>query len=287
MEDSQVFPDTITDADLKYRTGSQGWKQFLQGKKDIIAKYDSAKNKANAHEVATFHGNVAEALLRQWLTTFLPRRFGVTSGFIVSPDPCKGQKLPHFDVIIYDQLESPVLWLDHNPDVSEQGTSQAIPVEYVKGVLEVKSRWTPENAKEAIKHLHDLDELMQQNILTDPYKKFLSHEFFCGVVFFEVLESDKHRYSALNNLLDVNLRGYIGGVVFRGEGIPLELTGRIKMLPTLDHSCKSEIGKGKSSLLSPDEFPFSNSIEIGENLHRVIGLQWLGASSLSERRRKG
>ena len=44
---------------------------------------------------------------------------------------------PHFDVIIYDELDAPVLWIEDTPDASPQGRSLAIPVEHVRGVLEV------------------------------------------------------------------------------------------------------------------------------------------------------
>ena len=52
-----------------------------------------------------FMAKVAEAELRKWLSGFLPKRYGVTSGYIVSPGLKSAEKIPHFDVIIYDQLE--------------------------------------------------------------------------------------------------------------------------------------------------------------------------------------
>ncbi len=251
----------------------------MQGKIDILAAYEGAKIKASIHEVKTFHGIVAEAELRKWLINFLPKRFGVTSGFIVSSDPTfEGRKLPHFDVIIYDQLESPILWLDNHPDANKQGVSQAVPVEYVKGILEVKARWTPKAAKEAIAHLHDLDELMLgQDAPGDSHKRFLPCDFFCGVVFFEVLKKNMYCYSALDKLLDLKLRGYIGAIVLQGEGLFRELTGRIEILRcTFDQPRKSEIGKHKSSLLYDEGFPWSNSVEGKTGQHYCAGLKWLG-----------
>ena len=66
------------------------------------------------------------------------------------------QKTPHFDVIIYDQLEAPILWVEDFPDVSSQGRSLAIPVEYVRGVLERKSTFSPTTVGTALDHLKDL-----------------------------------------------------------------------------------------------------------------------------------
>lgn len=69
----------------------------------------------------------------------LPKRYGVTSGFIISQSVPNLEDFVHYDVIIYDQLDSPVLWVEGSPDSSLQGRSKAIPVEYVCGVIEVKA----------------------------------------------------------------------------------------------------------------------------------------------------
>jgi hypothetical protein len=83
----------------------QGWKQFLTSRKEMLDAYDRAREKAKSHEVEVFHGKVAEAELRKWLSSFLPKRYRVTSGYIVSLGLKSTEKTPHFDVIIYDQLE--------------------------------------------------------------------------------------------------------------------------------------------------------------------------------------
>jgi hypothetical protein len=89
---------------LKIEFPTQGWKQFLTSRKELLDAFDRAREKARAHEVETFHGKVAEAELRNWLRTFLPRRYGVTPGYIVSPGLKGTQKTPHFDVIIYGSV---------------------------------------------------------------------------------------------------------------------------------------------------------------------------------------
>jgi hypothetical protein len=58
---------------------SATWKQFLDGKQVMLSAYDRARNHARTQTVQTHHGNVAEAAFRDWLVTFLPKRFGVTS----------------------------------------------------------------------------------------------------------------------------------------------------------------------------------------------------------------
>ncbi len=135
---------------------TQGWKQFLTTRKELLDAFDRARDKAKSHEVETYHGKVAEAEFRKWLSSFLPKKYGVTSGYIVSPGLKSKDKTPHFDVIIYEQLESPILWVEDYPDVSPQGRSLAIPVEFVRAVLEVKSQFSPSTVDAAINHLRDL-----------------------------------------------------------------------------------------------------------------------------------
>ena len=116
---------------------TQGWRQILTPRKEMLDAFDKARDQAKSSEVETYHGKVAEAEFRKWLTGFLPKSFGVTSGYIISAGLCSQDKIPHFDVIIFDALQSPILWIENNPDSSDQGRSRAIPVEYVKAVLEV------------------------------------------------------------------------------------------------------------------------------------------------------
>jgi hypothetical protein len=116
---------------------NQGWRQFHTARKEMLDAYDNAKQKAKIHEIEVYQGKVAEAEFRKWLTNFLPKRFGVTPGYIVSQRRKSDQKTPHFDVIIYDALNSPVLWVEDNFDASSPGQSRAIPAEHVLGVLEV------------------------------------------------------------------------------------------------------------------------------------------------------
>jgi len=89
---------------LKAEFPSQGWKQILACKLTMLAKYDTAKMQDGAHEVQTYRGRVAEAEFRNWLQAFLPARYGVTLGYVVSAGMKSTQKLPHFDCIIYEKM---------------------------------------------------------------------------------------------------------------------------------------------------------------------------------------
>lgn len=263
----------MADDGLKIAFPVQGWKQFLTSRTEMLTAFDSAREKASAHEIEVYHGKVAEAQLRQWLSGFLPKRFGVTSGYIVSPGIKDGTKVPHFDVIIYDALESPVLWIEEDPDVSKAGRSMAIPVEYVLGVLEVKATMTAASTKKAIEHLADLKALLQgPDAPSERYKLHLPQRFFCGIVHFQLCKDAEYSEAALSNILGgIDLRGFMGGLVLRGEGLSKPVSGRMTVLQGKE-PISSSIGKGKQSLLG--SMPLSASIKITESFHLGTMLMW-------------
>lgn len=50
----------------------------------MLAEYDSALTHARAQVVSVHHGVVAEAAVRNWLSSFLPKRYGVAPGHLKS-----------------------------------------------------------------------------------------------------------------------------------------------------------------------------------------------------------
>jgi hypothetical protein len=257
---------------LQVEFPAQGWKQFLTSRKEMLDAYDRAREKAKSHEVETFHGKVAEAELRKWLSSFLPKRYGVTSGYIVSLGLKSTEKTPHFDVIIYDQLESPVLWIEDFPDVSPQGRALAIPAEHVRCVLEVKASFSAKAVGDAIEHLTDL--LPVASGFDDPQEKYKLHlppTFCCGLVFFELRREHQFSEVAMNRIASaIQVRGFFGGIILRGEGHTRETTGKIHLLRG-ETSIESTVGKEKESLLSSG---MAESIEIADNLHVGSMLMW-------------
>ena len=134
-----------------------GWPQFTTQKSKIVSDFKSAGDMSENRPTETDKGKYAEALFRDWLEQFLPAKYGVTSGYIISQgdsvlssDALKG-KLRHYDVIIYNRLDSPVLWTEKSPDYSPSGRIRAIPAEYVHGVLEVKSSFNTKSIADALK----------------------------------------------------------------------------------------------------------------------------------------
>ena len=113
----------------------QGHREFIAEKHDLMRAFQSAREKAASRPLpAVEAGDVAEGVFRSWLEGFLPIRYGVTSGYIISSGLPASTPMKHFDVIIYDRLEAPVLWRDNNPDRSNQGLHRPIPVEHRRGV---------------------------------------------------------------------------------------------------------------------------------------------------------
>lgn len=231
------------------RWGTQGWRQFLTARREILNEYDEARERTKSRKIQVEHGNVAEAKIRSWLSEFLPKKFGVTSGFVVSQNLAFGEaKLSHFDVIIYDALNSPVLWVEKNADDSELGRSRAIPAEYVQGVIEVKVALTKSSARDAIAHLRELKLLMSgRNSPGDRYPAYLPDNFFCECVFFELRASDAVGVEAIEPLASVfDVRGYSGATVLRGEGgdrFDAENTGRFSLYAS-EEPIGSEIEAG-------------------------------------------
>ncbi len=228
---SQQKPDSDTT-----RTAIRiGWSEFITNKSSMLDEFEKAK-KQNIHRpTQTDKGKVAEPAMREWLTQFLPKRFAVTSGYIISQGIQTNNKLLHYDVIIYDALNAPILWVEENADNSEQGKVRAIPAENVFCVLEVKSTFNKKSCREAKSKLWELAPLLEKiDDPNEPYKRFLPANFCMGTVFFEILGKDKINIQILNELIPEkfteDLRGYFGGIILQAEGHNRELTGKISFL---------------------------------------------------------
>lgn len=267
----EIIPDKRL-VGLKIKVPSQGWRQLLTGRKKILDAYDRARDQARSHEVEAHHGRVAEAAFREWLAGFLPKRYGVTSGYVVSPGLGSEDKTPHFDVIIYDHLESPVLWVEESPDASEHGRPRAIPVEYVRAVLEVKSSLCSKTVRGAVEHLGDLAPLMRGfDEPSERYKLYLPQTFCCGIVFVELREADAGSDSILCAFIEgISLRGFFGGLVLRGEGHTMPQTGRISLTRS-EEASEEAVDSRRTPLL---EFGMSRTVRLADKLHIGAMIMW-------------
>ncbi len=200
---------------LSRRYGTVGWQEFLRQKKDILSNYDSAKENSVNRPVHTEHGSVAEASFRKWLSEYLPKKYSVTSGYIIPDVKRMNYVIRHYDVIIYDVMNAPVLWGSNNPDESEQGRARAIPAKYVHAVFEVKAALTKASINEAVEKLKELNE----------YEAHLPLHFISAAVFFELRQKEQSSCKLAEGLYNENIPGYFGGLILRAEGFDPNLTG--------------------------------------------------------------
>jgi hypothetical protein len=82
-------------------------------------------------------GENREAILREFLSKHLPKRFGVTKGEVVTK---AGEQGHSADVIIYDAPSCPVLFIEE---------TAVVPIEGVYGIIEVKSRLSKAEFRDA------------------------------------------------------------------------------------------------------------------------------------------
>ena len=250
----------------------QGFRQFITAKEEMLDAFDWAKVLSKSHKVQTSHGNVAEAEFRKWLTKFLPKKYAVTSGYIVSTRNSEKDKLIHFDVIIYEHLESPILWVENNPDNSNQGMSLAIPVEYVKGVIEVKSSFCKKTIIDAITHLKELNQFAHSDTL-NPHFETLPKTFFSSIVFFEIKEDHKFDEKAVDAIIDsIDLIGFEGGLLLRGDSKEPLLTGRLRPAKS-SYFIESTINKPDRCLFTTNAAN-SKSRKVNESLYYCGQLSW-------------
>ncbi len=252
---------------LSLNPRTQGWKQFLTSKGEMLAAFDKAKKQDESHKVQTYRGNVAEAKFREWLSAFLPEKYAVTSGYVISQGATDKDKLPHYDVIIYDRLESPILWIEEHPDLSAEGRARAIPAEYVRSIIEVKSSLSPSTADDAVNHFRDLSPLLAG--IDDPnerYKMYLPANFFWSIVFFELRKKNEFSLAALEKLVPpAELRGFFDGLILRGEGLSEIATGRITLglsrKPALEEDPKSKRSLLKGGMFTETQVDDESYIE--------------------------
>ncbi len=105
--------------------------------KVMKAEFERAKNDVPHYGE---RGTEVEYILIKWLEQYIPKRFSVTSGFIIDD----GDKVsPQTDIIIYDSLNSPVL--------RHSEKFKILPADNVAISIEVKSRLTKDAFLDSVK----------------------------------------------------------------------------------------------------------------------------------------
>lgn len=240
--------------------GFVGWREFLATRNQILSEIDRAKDMNTSRPVQVEHGNAGEAAFRAWLSDFLPEKYSVTSGYVI-PDLIQagGEKLRHYDVIVYDRLNAPKLWIDGNKDKSEQGRSKAIPAMDIHAIFECKASFSKRTCEESIAKLSELNEFVGH----------LPKVFTCGVVFFDL--ASKTDPSVLKSLIPSEpIVGFWGGIVLRSD-VSEEACGNIFLMNAGERSSP------KTDMLVPIVKPLSGlNIKPDEKGNVTIGEQGAG-----------
>jgi hypothetical protein len=137
----------------------------------------------------------------------------------------------------------------------------------------VKASFSQKSVGDAIEHLADLLPVMDgADEPQEKYKLHLPPTFCCGLVFFELRHEHQFSEAAMSRIVSaIQLRGFFGGIILRGEGHTKEVTGRLSLLRS-ETPMQSIIGKTKASLLGG--YARADSIKIADNLHFGSMLMW-------------
>jgi hypothetical protein len=193
----------------------------------LLSDYDTAVKQVSDDPVKTDHGNVAEALFRSFLAQFLPKKLGVTKGHIITPELNYAGPLEEWDIIIYDALQSPVLFVRRDKDDAEHAGRRGIPIEYVHAVVEVKATLNPQMATAVAEKLLKLTPMCTPRRPSHPmdHPSKLPENFFCTSIFFETkVKSPKDFSKALGAFAKLyqveHAPNFWGGLILRSQNQP-------------------------------------------------------------------
>lgn len=192
---------------------------------NLLRAYDTAVQQGWDDAVRTEHGVSCEALFRKFLAQFLPKKYGVTKGYIITPDLNYAGPLEEWDIIIYNVLESPVLFVRQTTDQTDAAGKRGIPVEYVHGVVEVKATFNKAMAQSATDKLLKLRKFQRPQDAKKDDNAFLPFSFCPAAVFFETKVRDAKDYAeALGELTRFwqteHMVQFHGALILRGQTCP-------------------------------------------------------------------
>lgn len=192
----------------------------------LLKEYDDAVSQGSDDHVKTEHGVSCEAHFRAFLREFLPKKYGVTKGYIITPDLDYAGPLEEWDIIIYDAMEAPVLFVRRNHDENERAGKRGIPVEYVRGVVEVKATFSKAMGVKATEKLLKLRQFQKKQDAPNKYgQTHLPIGFRAFSVFFETKVKSSEEYAdALGSMAPFwqndPLIAFAGALFIRGGTCP-------------------------------------------------------------------
>jgi len=247
-----------------------GVDSFFTERKKLLNAYDEAKQQTGDDAVKTEHGITGEAEIRKLLQSFLPKRFGVCKGYIITTNLQFEGALEEWDVLLYDAMESPVLFTRGPGDQDNAESKRAIPVEHVRAVLEVKATLTPAMAKKSADKLLKVEQYLGEN-QDSAYPQYLMQPFVCAAIFLETKVDSLAQYrQAMDNLTILyqqeSMIPFMGALVVRSQQNP-EHSGYLRsMLSDNPISC-------------PDAFQMSSDFQYPDGKYGVFGTHGWGVNN--------
>lgn len=158
-----------------------GLSSKLQAEFDFLSS--QFKNRLSA-------GEAREYVLKELLRNYLPQKLGVGSGMVIDS---RGAKSRQIDIVIYDALNTPVMYAADN--------LQIFPVECVYAVIEVKSHLNSSELKKSLVNIRTVKSMSKTAYVPDDdsdikhpvylYGQTLDHFPVLGIVF---------AYSSIKNI---------------------------------------------------------------------------------------
>jgi hypothetical protein len=123
----------------------------IENFQNLKASFDTSKKifwdeEKNRLVHAGEYGTYREELIKRWLRMYIPKRFDISSGFIINSE---NKISTQCDIVIYDR--------DNTPQIESQERQRFFPAETVAIVIEVKS--DIKSAAELNNHLKKLSEI--------------------------------------------------------------------------------------------------------------------------------
>jgi len=243
-----------------------GVDSFFAQRDELLNAFDKAKKQAADDAVKTEHGTIGEAEVRTWLETFLPKRFGVCKGYIITTNLQFAGPLDEWDVIVYDAIEAPILFTRGPSDPQAGETKRAIPVEHVRGIMEVKATLTPEMARRCVAKLRKLGQYLGLNA-DSPYPKYLCEPFVANALFFDAKPDNLQQYRRALDHFSVlycqePMIPFMGALVLRSPHNP-------------GHNGYLQAQWSEEPISYPDVFEMSSPFQYPDGAHGVFGtLSW-------------
>lgn len=204
--------------------------QFLASvEATMLAKFKEAGYIKHAGD----KGDNREHILRDFLSTHLPKKYGVTKGEIVTKT---GERSHSADIIIYDAINTPILYAER---------TAIVPIEGVYGVVEVKSALSKTEFIGAARQIESFKRLAPRELGVVETREYVTlHRAsrpFGIVIGFDLadnsLDSLSKNWSEMNQEIHdvnyfVNFIGVLGEGLLRFEKVNLSLGEKTLLLET-------------------------------------------------------